>query len=411
MTRHRAVFFLSYVWALLILATAMAGNCTELTSGTSPVATSELIVRSVAYPGDTARLDRVMEKALRGEPLTLGVVGGSITEGGVASSVDKRWANRVAAWWTATFPKSKLTFVNAGLGATGSNIGAHRVQRDLLCHKPDFVVIEFAVNDNCTSGAMETMEGLVRQILALPNQPAALMLCTMHQDGMNTQPFHDLIGRYYGLPIISYRDALWPEIQAGRIKWSDIAGDHVHPNDLGHQYLAEFVTGYLKQTLAHLFEAKNLPAIKPLPKPLISDIYARTAWWDGANLKPARNQGWQVSDPTPPPKTFGKCWVADKPGSTMELEVEGAALTMLYYSEKADLGMAEVRVDGGAPEKLDAWFPMSWGGYTAFRSIGHDLTPGRHQIQITLLKEKAPASKGHRFEIRAILAAGLKDIR
>lgn len=38
--------------------------------------------------------------------------------------------------------------VNAGIGATGSIFGTFRLAKDILAYKPDFLFIEFAVNDN-----------------------------------------------------------------------------------------------------------------------------------------------------------------------------------------------------------------------------------------------------------------------
>jgi len=74
----------------------------------------------------------VFAKAKRGEKVVVDVIGGSITEGALASAPDKRWASLVAQWWRDTFPKAKIEFINAGIGATGSDIGAHRAFRHLL---------------------------------------------------------------------------------------------------------------------------------------------------------------------------------------------------------------------------------------------------------------------------------------
>ena len=134
----------------------------------------------------------------------------------------------------ADFPQAQVTFVNAGIGATGCNFGALRAQRDLLSKRPDFVVVEYACNDANTQAAAETLEGLLRQILKQPNQPAVIMLFMMARGGRNAQEWHSKVGRHYGLPMVSFRDAFWPEIEAGRMKWEDVIADQVHPNDRGH---------------------------------------------------------------------------------------------------------------------------------------------------------------------------------
>ena len=160
--------------------------------------------------------------------------------GALASNPQNSYAGRLLAWWQEKFPQCEFRLINAGAGGTGSMYGALRAAKDLLFAKPDLVVIEFAVNDNWTDG--EAYEGLVRQILAQPNSPAVVLLFMMWERGGNDQEMQAKIGAYYGLPMVSFRDALWPEISAGRIPWSDYIVDTVHPNDAGHKLAARLLT-------------------------------------------------------------------------------------------------------------------------------------------------------------------------
>jgi hypothetical protein len=150
---------------------------------------NELCSRSLVSAGDSGRLQRAPVKAHRGETGTVGVIGGSITQGAAASQAEKRYGDFVAAW-RKTFPKAKFDYVNAGIGATGSDYGALQAKQDLLLHHPDFVIIEYAVNDPDNDAAAGTLEGLVRQILGGPNSTAVALLFTMHQDGRNAQEAH-----------------------------------------------------------------------------------------------------------------------------------------------------------------------------------------------------------------------------
>jgi hypothetical protein len=51
--------------------------------------------------------------------------------------------------------------VNAGIGATDSDYGSLRAQRDVLSKNPDLVIIEFAVNDIGGDTTLDdTYEGL-----------------------------------------------------------------------------------------------------------------------------------------------------------------------------------------------------------------------------------------------------------
>jgi acyl-CoA thioesterase-1 len=132
--------------------------------------------KSLYSMGNTARLKNTMLKARREESLVVGFIGGSITQGARATRGDRTYVYHVAKWWKAHFPDTEIKFINAGIGSTDSNIGAFRVYDHLLKYKPDFVVVEYAVNDSNTKEAAETLEGITRQVLKAPNNPAMLFL-------------------------------------------------------------------------------------------------------------------------------------------------------------------------------------------------------------------------------------------
>jgi parallel beta-helix repeat protein len=363
---------------------------------------SSMFSRSLVSTGDLARLQHALAKARRGEAVTIGVIGGSITQGAGASQPARRYGERVAAWWQQTFPKASIRFVNAGIGATGSDYGALRVKRDLLSHHPDFVIVEYAVNDLDTQAAAETLEGLLRQILRETSQPAVLLLFTMHQDGGNAQEWQDKVGRHYELPMVSFRDALWPEIKEGRIKWNDVEADVVHPNDRGHDYCARFITRLLERVLADLPSDDRLSQIKTVPQPLLSDLFEHVTLLEADALKPLNNQGWsceagQVGD---------KYWKADAPGSVIEFEVAGQAILFMDWHIHGPMGQASVRVDDRPPVLQDAWFDQTWGGYRQTTLLARDLGPGKHRVRVELRPENNPQSSGHEFRVLGFGTAG-----
>lgn len=54
-----------------------------------------LTARSLVSAGDRARLQRVMVRASQGDPVTVAVIGGSITAGAAATQPEKRYGNYV----------------------------------------------------------------------------------------------------------------------------------------------------------------------------------------------------------------------------------------------------------------------------------------------------------------------------
>ena len=385
------------------LSSGAAGPGHRLDGNVSPEEFENLAFRSLVTTGQVARLERALAKARRGETVTIGVIGGSITQGAAATQPEKRYGNRLAAWWRQTFPKANVLFVNAGIGATGSDYGALRANRDLLSHHPDFVVVEYAVNDPNSQAAAETLEGLVRQILRAPNQPAVLLLFTMNQDGGNAQEWQAKVGRHYDLPMVSFRDALWPEIHAGRMKWTDVEADAVHPNDRGHDYCARFIAHLLDSVLAGLPTDELLPQIGPMPNPLLSDHFEHVALFEAGSLKPLSNQGWTLEGI----ESEGKYWKADQPGSVIEFEVSGPAIQLMDWHLRGPMGQASVRVDEKPPIVREAWFDQTWGGYRQTTLLARELGPGKHQVKIELLPEKNPQSTGHEFRILGLGAAGV----
>lgn len=390
------------LWATLIFVCSAQTPVVEAASpaASRPADDAMLCKRSVVDRGDTTRLHRVFEKAQQGEPITVAVIGGSITAGASASLPDHSYGDLLAAWWTKRFPRSRIDFVNAGIGATGSNYGALRASRDLLARTPDFVVAEFAVNDPNTREAAESLEGLVRQILRSPQQPALLLLFTMHNNGQNAQEWHAKIGKHYGLPMISFRDALWPEIESGRLKWEDVEADMVHPNDRGHAHAAQFITEYLESVLA-----EKSPATRPaapdasLPQPLTSDLFEHVRLFEANQIQPASNQGWTYA-------AEDHCWKADQPGSIIEFELDGSAIITGHYVIRGPMGRAAVSIDGSEPRQLEAWFEATWGGYRQTNELARGLPPGKHRVRFELLQDKHPQSEGHEFRIMSLGAAG-----
>ena len=126
------------------------------------------------YKSDLTRLKACMRRAEAGEDVTLGFFGGSITQDSLATKHEYCYAYRVFQWWEKTFPKVKLHYVNGGIGGTTSDYGVSRVVTDMLMYQPDFVVVDFSVNDEPEKFFQETYEGLVRRMLTWSSVPAVL---------------------------------------------------------------------------------------------------------------------------------------------------------------------------------------------------------------------------------------------
>ncbi len=355
---------------------------------------------------DTTRIFKAMAKVRNGEDITIGVFGGSITAGSLASTENKRWANLMTDWWETTFPESNISLINAGIGGTGSDIGVHRIQDDLLKSNPDFVVIEFAVNDAGMNSTyvQQMMEGIVRQLM---KTDAAIMFLLLKMEIWGTaQEDHKVVGNYYKIPMVSFADLIDSALTADGKVLRDVYGDNpgVHPNDLGMQYIADFIIDELNIIY------DNLPAdtaiceiIDTLPNPLITDLYEHTYQYTNYDLVPYTNKGWITS---------GKGWKASEPGSEISFKIDGNAFSILYSRHNTtNRGRAEVWIDDTAPVVLDAYWTETWGPATVFSLLGENFVDGEHILHLKVINETSAGSEGHLFELINVLKAGnLKNI-
>lgn len=397
---YRAALLLSATSLLLQIVTVHALAASEPVIVDNPDVNHRLMTRSLVNMGDTARLERVMARAAKGEKIVIGAIGGSITQGALASTPDKNYASLVAEWWRQRFPRAQVRLVNAGIGATGSYIGCHRLYAHLLKEKPDFVVAEYSVNDPNTELSGETLEGIIRRTLNQPNKPAVMLLFMSRPDGSSAQEWHSKVGQHYNLPMVSFRDAFVPEYKSGQIESTDFQSDGLHPSDRGHKACATLIAALLDKVYADISQVRKLPRIAPMPKPLISDTFEHATMLYADSVSPLASKGWAPSDAP----GFGKCWETSAPGSYIEFEVVGTDIGVMYYRER-DMGMVAVQVDDRTPIDIDANFVATF-GYYCYDVLARGLKPGRHRVTVRLLNRKAADSSGHRFQLAAIMVAG-----
>ena len=234
---------------LLLMALMMIGGSRAMAEYTEEVWYTEALKESVVSAGNNLRLKNVIERAQKGEQITIGTVGGSITEGALASSYEECWAMRFAARFGETYGTDgggNVTLVNSGVGGTPSPFGYMRYGRDILARVPesdpdgypDLVVIEYAVNDWAEPTGCRCYESMVKEILSQPNRPAVILLFSARNDGWNVQNELQKIGERYDLLMVSVRDGLYKHLDRDFPKKS-FYKDEYHPNSTGHAMMAD----------------------------------------------------------------------------------------------------------------------------------------------------------------------------
>lgn len=377
----------SVAWVMMFVlleASALAGT---------PVTTDLIRQRGLVSMGDPARLQAVLAKFRRGEAVTLAAIGGSITAGGLQTKDPaNRYIRRMADWFTREYPNTEVRFVNAGIGGSNSNYGAMRLRMDVLDHKPDLVVVEYAVNDLPGRLFAESYEGVLRQILNEPQKTAVIELFFMHNKGENAQEWQEMLGRHYNVPMVSFRDAWWPEFTDARAVWADLYADEVHPNDTGHLLASDLLIALLEQVKRAMPVDAALPPVSAeLPSPMISDVYADCLFVRHGDMKPVANRGWNH---TPD----GRQWESDSLDGFIEFEFSGRVLFLGFDMDKAVESCVTFSIDGNKQQTLKA--------DTHRRPLASDLVPGKHRVRIKMSGNNAVVGDVGKVRIWGIGGAG-----
>lgn len=366
--------------------------------------------QDAAQDAGLARLQQVMLKARRGENIVIAGLGGSITYGDAARQ-EKRYIAQVYNWWNEKFPR-QVWLINAGLGATGSGFGTHRLETDLLDEHPDFVMIDFAVNDLGKPERQATFEGVVRKILTSPDQTAVMLVYFAVKSGDTTQADFAPIAEHYQLAQVSFGDRIRQVVEAGEITLDDVYADDVHPNSLGHTYAANFIIEYLDSVYDSLpSDDADIPIVTDIPAPLYTDTFQYTQVFHRRNATPIMHGNWTSGSFS---RRTGSGWIGEQVGDELIFEdLLGSAFGIVVRQEgNVDFGMVEVQIDDGPPQKVDTFMPASAGWYgpaATYHLIAQGLPMTTHTLHVKIIDEKHPETgdnTNHIVEIVNVFADG-----
>lgn len=332
-----------------------------------------MIAKSLIQLGNTARLQRAIQKAQNGEDVTIAFIGGSITQGAGAIPLHKKcYAYETYQAFKALFGTGdNVHFVKAGVGGTPSQLGVIRFERDILRDgtvEPDVVVVEFAVNDEGDETKGVCYESLVRKIMALPNEPAVVLLFAVFAYDWNLQDRLGPIGVKYQLPMVSVLDAVCAQFRMkkgeGRVlSKNQFFYDIYHPSNAGHQIMKECLMHLFKE-VAKQDAMEDATAELLKQNPVYGSTYETIQLFDrkdnGPVLRLAEGSFCEIDtqlqgvemDENPEfipqfPHNWHRTGSVDGKTDCFEMEIECKALMLVYKDSGAmDVGKADVYVDG-----------------------------------------------------------------
>ncbi len=350
------------------------------------------------------RLKNLMKRAANGESLVIGFLGGSITQGSLSSTPKTCYAYLVYEWWKKSFPNAAFSFVNGGIGGTTSHYGGARAWKDVLRYRPDIVTVDFSVNDDANEFFEETYEGTLRRLLAAPSSPAVVVLNNVFYDtGKNAQDYHNRIADHYGIPHVSIKDIVYPDVESGKIVRADITPDNLHPNDKGHRLVADEICKLLDSIKAEVEEetiageniegkSTKTEASVLLPAPLTENAYEHSrliqiqdneAILDGFLVDPIEKKG--MLD------IFKNGWTAAHTNDKISFEIECSCLAVQYRkSVQQPVPKAKAVIDGDEAHAviLDGNFTEDWGDCLYLEPLLHHAEKKVHRIEITITDAK-----------------------
>lgn len=349
-----------------------------------------------------SRLQAVMQRLEAGDPVTVAVLGGSITTGYAAQPPRERG-------WAALLARSlgpKVRLINAGISGTDSAAGVQRLEPHVLDAQPDLVIVEFGVNDQWLAPAVRgsSYEALLRRLLSAKRPPAVLVL-GLAQQGNLAREAVDLqlrLAAHYGLTALDFGRWMQARVDAGEDRWATLYDEPIHPNGTGHQRIALALAETLR-AVAH----GPATAAAPLPDPIHGRAHEFTRLLTGDTLKPYQLHGFARGGDVHPE------WVGQQPGWVTTADdaearflVYGSEIA-IFHAESERYRNLEARVDDGPWVTLKGHVPerkgyLGW-HYTV---VGRDLEPTAHLMQVRVKRDEW-AGSGRPASLLAVMSAGI----
>lgn len=352
---------------------------------------------------DEGDLYNVMRKAGSGQKTTIAFIGGSITKGTMSNgtrdgSMNKKltYVDYFIDWWCKKFPRADFRFVNAGISATDSYLGVHRLQKDVLDKKPDLVVVEFAVNDKKTAYHKQAYENLIRKIMDSGTKPAVMLLFMSKLNGYSCQLQQSQIGKHYHLPMLSYVNVMKDMINRGIYTMEELSGDGVHPSALGYAVAGEILVRYLDGIYA-----KSIGEVSYVKTPssyVTSAKYGTAKVLTCKDIKVVKMGDFEESNKS---NTFKHNLTCSSGNGDLVFTVSGKNIGILFAQQvNGRGGQFDVYVDGKKTATMDA--DNTGGRHNKPGSVPcYSGAKGTHTVRIV----RNNKSKGHALTIYGVLVS------
>lgn len=354
----------------------------------------ETLNKSILSTGTNGRLEKVVEKIKNGEDVYISMIGGSVTEGAGATTFAEAYGEQFIFSLQDTYSGSAIHYYNAGLGGTPSTLGLMRYERDVtevIGTDPDLVIVEFAVNDWEEPTSSRAYEALVRTILEKENEPAVILLFSVFQSKWNMQDNYIPIGKHYGLPMVSIKDAAAYAYKTNNVNDDMFFADIYHPTDYGHKIMADCLCELISRidTMEVPAETTPLPDTGKYDLDFMNMHLVTSKDANGVQISPG---GFNQTDTAL--QTFSRTTLAAFPDNWMHTADSGSEsftatmdckniLLSYKLSSDDDFGFACVYVDGEFVTELFGYQDGGWNNCNTVLVLDED-TVATHTLEIKM---------------------------
>lgn len=345
---------------------------------------------------------RNTKKAIHNGKLRIGFLGGSITE----TRVPHNWTEPFIHSLTKQYKNLTVISENAAIGATGSDLGLIRVNRDIISKNCDLVFLEYSVNDYWTNSRerKDALEGIIRRLLRYGSCDIVLVhtycqeMYARMMEGEIPDSIADFeeLARYYQLNTAWVGRYALDYVQDGQMRFEEWLPDGLHPQYRGSAVYAQCVY----ELILNGMEC-SLKRPDSMKEPLSPTN------WENATLLPV--QDLEAKHPF----YIKRCSTQSFVDYVLYTSAVNAVLSFSFVGRGCivvfDFGTHSAeftyQVDGGSIETSNRDRPQ-WCGVNGWLRpfvIGGDLCNEKHEITIKVIHGGTQEHRGTNFELAYIL--------
>jgi hypothetical protein len=203
------------------------------------------------------------------------------------------------------YPKAHFNFVDASIGGTGAQLGAFRLDRDVLAYEPDLLFLDFTLNDNAyriTSDTLAAQEAIIRRTIEQADCPvmqlflaAKAYVTDEHLEKMQRRTAHMELAQAYKVPCADAIVLMRQMYREGQLDldqiWPPERFDTCHPCDQGYALYAQAVWSAFEQAVSDT-------VICRVPENMLhADTYMHAKRFKLSSL-PSLPSGWRTAMPS-----------------------------------------------------------------------------------------------------------------